>query len=141
MIGDVPQRSVARSKSGRAQRVSDRRAQLLNARSDQDIADVLARMRADDASDAVMELPQVRRRRVLDLLPQPQNTKAMALLGYHHAAAGGLMGTDYLALSEDGSTRMGASWASSTSMTRSKSPFRGNEPDVRRVGQHREHGL
>jgi len=79
----------------------DRQAQLLNTRSDQDIADVLTRMRADDAADAVMELPQDRRRRVLELLPQPQNTKVMTLLGYHHATAGGLMGTDYLALSED----------------------------------------
>ena len=48
-----------------------------------------------------MELPQDRRQNVLDLLPQPQNTKILALLGYHDATAGGLMGTDFLALPEE----------------------------------------
>jgi CBS domain-containing protein len=76
-------------------------AQLLKSRSDQDVADVLSRMRADDVADAVMELPQNRRLKVLELLPQPQNTKVLTLLGYHPATAGGLMGTDYLALSMD----------------------------------------
>jgi Mg/Co/Ni transporter MgtE len=37
----------------------------------------------------------------LDLLPQLQNKKVLALLGYHEATAGGLMGTDYLALPEE----------------------------------------
>jgi CBS domain-containing protein/sporulation protein YlmC with PRC-barrel domain len=76
-------------------------AQLLKNRSDQDVADVLSRMRADDVADAVMELPQARRLKVLELLPQSHNTKVLTLLGYHPATAGGLMGTDYLALSED----------------------------------------
>lgn len=79
----------------------DKQSQLLKTRSDQDVADVLSRMRADDVADAVMELPQVRRRRVLDLLPQPQSAKVLALLGYNPATAGGLMGTDFLALPED----------------------------------------
>ena len=74
---------------------------LLKTRSDQDVADVLSRMRADDAADAVMDLPQKRRRAILDLLPQPQNTKVLALLNYQDATAGGLMGTDYLALPQD----------------------------------------
>lgn len=76
-------------------------AQLLKTRGDRDIADVLSRMRADDAADAVMDLPQDRRRKILDLIPSPQQTKVLALLGYHDATAGGLMGTDYLALSEE----------------------------------------
>jgi CBS domain-containing protein len=76
-------------------------AQLLKGRSDQDVADVLSRMRADDVADAVMELPQSRRLKVLELLPPAQNTKVLTLLGYNPATAGGLMGTDYLALSED----------------------------------------
>ena len=79
----------------------DKQAKLLKGRSDPDVADVLARMRADDAADAIMELPQQRRQTVLALLPQPQNKKVMTLLGYHQATAGGLMGIDYLALSED----------------------------------------
>ena len=76
-------------------------SRLLRARADKDIADVLSRMRADDAADAIMELPQERRRTILELLPKPQNTKVLTLLGYNDATAGGLMGTDYLALSEE----------------------------------------
>ena len=47
----------------------DRATRLLGARSDAEIAEVLARMRADDAADAIAELPQSRRQPVLDLLP------------------------------------------------------------------------
>lgn len=79
----------------------DRQARLLKSRTVKQVADVLARMRADDAADAVMDLPQDRRQAVLDLLPEPQHTKVLTLLGYHDATAGGLMGTDYLAVDQD----------------------------------------
>jgi CBS domain-containing protein len=79
----------------------DQQAQLLKSRTDADVADVLARMRADDAADAIMELPQDRRQSVLDHLPQLQKTKVRTLLGYNQATAGGLMGTEFLALSEN----------------------------------------
>jgi len=79
----------------------DKKTKLLKMRSDKDIADVLSRMRADDVADTVMDLPQGRRRKVLDLLPPSQNKKVLALLGYHEATAGGLMGTDYLALPQE----------------------------------------
>ena len=79
----------------------DKQAKLLKSRGDGEVAEVLSRMRADDAADAIMELPQARRQPVLALLPEPQNRKVLALLGYHAATAGGLMGTDYLALPED----------------------------------------
>ncbi len=78
----------------------DRQTLLFKSRSDAEVADVLSRMRADDVADAVMDLPQERRRKVLDLLPLTQNVKVIALLGYNAATAGGLMGTDYLALPE-----------------------------------------
>lgn len=68
--------------------------------SDQDVANVLGRMRTDDAADAVMDLPQTRRGSVLQLLPEHQSRKIHTLLGYNDATAGGLMGTDYLALPE-----------------------------------------
>ena len=58
-------------------------------------------MRADDAADAIMELAQERRQGVLDRLVEGQKTKILTLLGYHEATAGGLMGPDFLALSED----------------------------------------
>jgi Mg/Co/Ni transporter MgtE len=58
-------------------------------------------MRADDAADAIADLPQHRRQPVLDLLPSGQRTKVTALLGYNPTSAGGLMGLDFLALPRD----------------------------------------
>ena len=79
----------------------NKQAKLLNARNDEEVAALLARMRADDAADAVMDLAQERRQGVLELLPEGQKTKVLILLGYHAATAGGLMGPDFLALAQD----------------------------------------
>jgi CBS domain-containing protein len=79
----------------------DRATRLLEARTDGEIAEVLSRMRADDAADAVAELPQHRRQAVLDRMPAGQRTKVMTLLGFNPTSAGGLMGVDYLTLQED----------------------------------------
>lgn len=76
----------------------DRQSKILKDRTDAEVADVLSHMRADYAADAVMDLPQERRTGILTLLPAAQQTKVMTLLGYHDATAGGLMGTDFLAL-------------------------------------------
>jgi CBS domain-containing protein len=74
----------------------DLASRLLGARTNAEIAAVLARMRADDAADAVAELPQPRRQPVLDLLPPGQRTKVLTLLGFNRTSAGGLMGVDYV---------------------------------------------
>ncbi len=74
----------------------DRATRLLGARTDTEIAGVLARMRADDAADAVAELPQRRRQPVLDLLPPGQRTKVLTLMGFNPTSAGGLMGVDFV---------------------------------------------
>ena len=79
----------------------DRATRLLAERSDAEIAGVLARMRADDAADAIAELPQPRRQAVLDLLPPGQRTKVLTLMGFNPTSAGGLMGVDFLALPRD----------------------------------------
>ena len=76
----------------------DLATRLLGARTDEEIAGVLTRMRADDAADAVAELPQRRRQPVLDLLPPAQRTKVLTLLGFNQTSAGGLMGVEYLAV-------------------------------------------
>jgi sporulation protein YlmC with PRC-barrel domain len=76
----------------------DLATRLLGARTDAEIASVLSRMRADDAADAVAELPQNRRQPVLDLLPLAQRTKVFTLLGFNQTSAGGLMGVDFVAL-------------------------------------------
>jgi len=76
----------------------DLAARLLGARTDEEIAGVVARMRADDAADAIAELPQRRRRPVLDLLPAGQRAKVLTLMGFSSASAGGVMGVDFVAL-------------------------------------------
>jgi MgtE intracellular N domain/CBS domain len=79
----------------------DLATRLLGARTDAEIAEVLTRMRADDAADAIAELPQRRRQPVLDLLPQGQRTKVLTLMGFNPTSAGGLMGVDFLAVDCD----------------------------------------
>ncbi|GGJ48367.1 magnesium transporter MgtE N-terminal domain-containing protein [Streptomyces brasiliensis] len=79
----------------------DRASRLLDARTDAEIAAVLARMRADDAADTIGDLRQDRRRPVLDLLPPGQRTKVLTLMGFNPDSAGGLMGMDFLALPAD----------------------------------------
>jgi hypothetical protein len=76
----------------------DRASRLLAERSDREIAAVLARMRADDAADAIAELPQSRREPVLDLLPPGQQVKVRTLMGFNPTSAGGLMNLDFVAL-------------------------------------------
>jgi len=71
---------------------------LLGARTDTEIAAVLARMRADDAADAIAELPQRRRQPVLDLLPPAPRAQVLTLMGFNSTSAGGLMGMDFVAL-------------------------------------------
>jgi hypothetical protein len=79
----------------------DLATRLLGARTDREIAGVLARMRADDAADAIAELPQRRRQPVLDLLPPGPRAKVLTLMGYNPTSAGGLMGMDFVALPAD----------------------------------------
>jgi sporulation protein YlmC with PRC-barrel domain/CBS domain-containing protein len=78
----------------------NKQAQLLDLRGDADVAELFARMRADDAADAIMDLPQERRQTILAILPELQRMKILTLLGYNDATAGGLMGPDFLALDE-----------------------------------------
>jgi len=83
----------------------DLATRLLGARTDAEIAEVLSRMRADDAADAIAELPQARRQPVLDLLPPGQRTKVLTLMGFNPTSAGGLMGVDFLAVAGDATVR------------------------------------
>jgi CBS domain-containing protein len=72
----------------------DKASRLLDDMPDGDVAALLTRMRADDAADAIMDLRQSRRRRVLDLMPAPRRTKVITLLGFSPDSAGGLMNVD-----------------------------------------------
>lgn len=84
---------------------NESQSRVLKARSADEIASVLSRMRTDDAVDAILDLPQERRRDVLDLLPEPQRSDVLRLMGYNMATAGGLMGIEYLAVAEESSVQ------------------------------------
>lgn len=72
----------------------EKATRLLNGMPDAEVAALLSRMRADDAADAIADLRQVRRRRVLDLMPASQRTKVITLMGFNPESAGGLMNVD-----------------------------------------------
>jgi CBS domain-containing protein/sporulation protein YlmC with PRC-barrel domain len=72
----------------------DKASRLLDDMPDRDVAALLGRMRADDAADAIMDLRQSRRRRVLELMPASQRTKVITLLFFNPDSAGGLMNVD-----------------------------------------------
>ncbi|WAJ47777.1 CBS domain-containing protein [Mycobacterium sp. Aquia_216] len=74
----------------------DKATRLLNGMPDDEVAALLGRMRADDAADAIVDLRQSRRRRVLDLMPGPQRTKVTTLMGFNPESAGGLMNVDFV---------------------------------------------
>jgi CBS domain-containing protein len=69
---------------------------LFGDKTDEEVAEVLTRMQADDAADAIAELPQGRRQKVLDLLPLGTRTKILTLLGFNPTSAGGIMGLEFL---------------------------------------------
>jgi CBS domain-containing protein len=69
---------------------------LFGDKTDEEVAEVLTRMQADDAADAIAELPQGRRQKVLDLLPLGTRAKILTLLGFNPTSAGGIMGLEFL---------------------------------------------
>ncbi|OBI51401.1 magnesium transporter MgtE N-terminal domain-containing protein [Mycobacterium sp. E796] len=74
----------------------DKASRLLDGMPDDEVAALLGRMRADDAADAIADLRQSRRRRVLELMPAPQRTKVITLMGFNPESAGGLMNVDFV---------------------------------------------
>ncbi|MCX4091917.1 magnesium transporter MgtE N-terminal domain-containing protein [Nocardia sp. alder85J] len=79
----------------------DKASRLLDDMPDDEVAALLGRMRPDDAADAVTDLRQSRRRRVLDLMPAGQRTKVITLLGFNPDSAGGLMNVDFASCTAD----------------------------------------
>ena len=79
----------------------DKASRLLDGMPDDEVAALLGRMRADDAADAIADLRQSRRRRVLDLMPAPQRTKVITLMGFNPESAGGLMNVDFVSCAAD----------------------------------------
>ena len=83
----------------------DLATRLLGARTDAEIAEVLTRMRADDAADAIAELPQRAPPAGARPAAAGQRTKVLTLMGFNPTSAGGLMGVDFLAVAADGHGR------------------------------------
>jgi CBS domain-containing protein len=69
---------------------------LFGDKSDEEVASVIDHMRSDDAADAVAELPQERRVKVLDLLSASHKAKIVNLMAFNASSAGGIMSVDYL---------------------------------------------
>lgn len=80
----------------------EKASRLLDDMPDDEVAALLGRMRADDAADAIADLRQSRRRRVLDLMPAPQRTKVITLMGFNPESAGGLMNVDFVSCAPTG---------------------------------------
>ena len=70
--------------------------EFLEERPNEQVAEVLLRMEADDAADLVAELPEERRGDVVELLPAVQRRRVRALLGYDAATAGRLMSPEFV---------------------------------------------
>ncbi len=72
--------------------------EFVEERSDDEIAQLLARMEVDDAADLVLQLPDDRREAVVGRLPLAQGRRVRTLLGYDPATAGGLMSPEFICL-------------------------------------------
>jgi CBS domain-containing protein len=75
---------------------SGHQLEFLEDRTDAEVAELMARMEADDAADLVAALPEERRELVVQELPPTQRRRLRALLGYDPATAGGLMSPDFV---------------------------------------------
>jgi CBS domain-containing protein len=78
---------------------TEHQLEFVRTRSDQEAARLLSSMAPDDAADLITEVDQDRRLPILNLLPEPQQTKVRSLLRYNPETAGGLMSPDFLCLS------------------------------------------
>jgi len=76
------------------------RRQFAETRSDQDLAQIVARMGADNAAGFIRELPEKRHEALLELLPAGERESIETALGYGAATAGGLMTTDLVTVGE-----------------------------------------
>lgn len=74
----------------------ERQVEFLTSRSDEEAARLLGAMAPDDAVDLLAELPQERRRPILELIAPPVQHKMRMLLKYHPETAGGLMNPDFV---------------------------------------------
>ena len=105
---------------------TEHQLEFVTSRSDQEAARLLSSMAPDDAADMITEVDQERRLPILNLLPEPQQTKVRSLLSYNPETAGGLMSPDFLCLPAglEVSASLDAIRRSTASNTYSSTPWR-----------------
>ncbi len=79
----------------------DFQANLLEHFPDEKVADVLEEMSPDEATDLLAELPDERRQGLLKLMEADEAEEVRELLRYEEDTAGGLMTTEYVAVTPD----------------------------------------
>jgi Mg2+ transporter MgtE len=79
----------------------DFQASLVEAMPDERVADVLEEMAPDEAADLLAELPEDRSQELLKLMEREEADDVRKLLTYPDDSAGGIMTTEYVAISPD----------------------------------------
>jgi CBS domain-containing protein/sporulation protein YlmC with PRC-barrel domain len=79
----------------------DFQANLLEHFPDEKVADVLEEMAPDEATDLLAELPKERRQGLLQLMERDEADEVRELLKYGEDTAGGLMTTEYIAVTPE----------------------------------------
>ena len=79
----------------------ERQADLLEQMQSERAADILEEMAPDDAADVLAEMDPKKATEVLSLMETEEYEDVAELLGYEEDSAGGIMTTDYVAVSQD----------------------------------------
>ncbi len=79
----------------------ERQADILEQMESERAADILEEMAPDDAADALAEMDPDKAQEVMSLMEAEAHEDVAELLGYDEDTAGGIMTTDYVAISQD----------------------------------------
>lgn len=79
----------------------DFQASIVESMSDEKVADVLEEMAPDEAADLLAELPKDRSQDILKLMEDDEAEDVRKLLAYPEDSAGGIMTTEYVAISPE----------------------------------------
>lgn len=79
----------------------DKQQELLRALSRNEVIQLLAIMDSDDVADMLGDLPDEESQEILDSMVKEDSEEVADLMGYPEDSAGGLMGSDFLALKQE----------------------------------------
>ncbi len=95
----------ARSAEVIAELEDDVQAETLDDLDDRQVSNMLGQMDPDDAADIIRDLPYEKAETLLRLMGVEDAAEIRALLGYREDTAGGMMTTQFVAMSEDSTVR------------------------------------